>query len=221
MGCWMGRYRLDRPGSNIAHPNPAEEDMKAYSIYGLTFDIDDDGIVPLLPSDSPFTDNAINRFEDFVHLVFGEESFKDNWNFITNCLGKTDEYFTKSTGFWKDHKTIYQKTPIYWLFTSKGGYFKCLAYMHRMTQFTVRDIRDKYLLKYIDFLRNMINPLKSDEATLGREDKKKLAYYEKALKDCEEYDLLLNNVAQKFIKFNLDDGVKVNYAKFGDVLAAI
>ena len=90
-----------------------------------------------------------------------------------------------------------------------------------MTQFTVRDIRDKYLLKYIDFLRNMINPLKSDEATLGREDKKKLAYYEKALKDCEEYDLLLNNVAQKFIKFNLDDGVKVNYAKFGDVLAAI
>lgn len=221
MGCWMGRYRLDRPGLNIAHPNPAEEDMKAYSIYGLTFDIDNDGIVPLLPSDSPFTDNAINRFEDFVHLVFGEESFKDNWNFITNCLGKTDEYFTKSTGFWKDHKTIYQKTPIYWLFSSKGGYFKCLAYMHRMTQFTVRDIRDKYLLKYIDFLRNMINPLKSDEATLGREDKKKLAYYEKALKDCEEYDLLLNNVAQKFIKFNLDDGVKVNYAKFGDVLAAI
>ncbi len=93
--------------------------------------------------------------------------------------------------------------------------------MHRMTQFTARDLRDKYLLKYIDYLRNMMLPLKAEEAVLGGDDKKKLAYYEKALKDCEEYDLLLNNVAQKYITFDLDDGVKANYAKFKDVLAAI
>ena len=221
MGCWMGRYRLDRPGLNIAHPNPTEEEKAAYSIYGETFEIDDDGIVPLLPSDSPFTDNAINRLEAFVRLVFGENTFKDNWNFITNCLGKTEDYLFKPSGFWKDHKAMYQKAPIYWLFSSKGGYFKCLVYMHRMTQFTARDLRDKYLLKYIDYLRNMMLPLKAEEAVLGRDDKKKLAYYEKALKDCEEYDLLLNNVAQKYITFDLDDGVKANYAKFKDVLAAI
>lgn len=221
MGCWMGRYRLDRPGLNIAHPNPTEEEKAAYSIYGETFEIDDDGIVPLLPSDSPFTDNAINRLEAFVRLVFGEDTFKDNWNFITNCLGKTEDYLFKPSGFWKDHKAMYQKAPIYWLFSSKGGYFKCLVYMHRMTQFTARDLRDKYLLKYIDYLRNMMLPLKAEEAVLGRDDKKKLAYYEKALKDCEEYDLLLNNVAQKYITFDLDDGVKANYAKFKDVLAAI
>lgn len=221
MGCWMGRYRLDRPGLNIAHLNPTEEEKAAYSIYGETFEIDDDGIVPLLPSDSPFTDNAINRLEAFVRLVFGEDTFKDNWNFITNCLGKTEDYLFKPSGFWKDHKAMYQKAPIYWLFSSKGGYFKCLVYMHRMTQFTARDLRDKYLLKYIDYLRNMMLPLKAEEAVLGRDDKKKLAYYEKALKDCEEYDLLLNNVAQKYITFDLDDGVKTNYAKFKDVLAAI
>jgi len=221
MGCWMGRYRLDRSGLNIAHPNPTEEEKAAYSIYSETFEIDDDGIVPLLPSDSPFTDNAINRLEAFVRLVFGENTFKDNWNFITNSLGKTEDYLFKPSGFWKDHKTMYQKAPIYWLFSSKGGYFKCLVYMHRMTQFTVRDLRDKYLLKYIDYLRNMMLPLKAVEAVLGRDDKKKLAYYEKALKDCEEYDLLLNNVAQKYITFDLDDGVKTNYAKFKDVLAAI
>ena len=221
MGCWMGRYRLDRPGLNVAHPNPKDEETAAYSIYGQTFKIDDDGIVPLLPSDSPFTDNAINRLEDFIRLVFGENTFKDNWNFITNSLGKTEEYFTKPSGFWKDHKSMYQKAPIYWLFSSRGGYFKCLVYMHRMTQFTARDLRDKYLLKYIEYLRNMLVPLKTNEATLGRDDKKKLVYYENALKDCEEYDLLLNNIAQKFISFDLDDGVKVNYAKFKDVLATI
>ena len=221
MGCWMGRYRLDCSGLNIAHPNPTEEEKAAYSIYGETFEIDDDGIVPLLPSESPFTDNAINRLEAFVRLVFGEDTFKDNWNFITNCLGKTEDYLFKPSGFWKDHKAMYQKTPVYWLFSSKGGYFKCLVYMHRMTQFTARDLRDKYLLKYIDYLRNMMLPLKAEEAVLGGDDKKKLAYYEKAIKDCEEYDLLLNNVAQKYITFDLDDGVKANYAKFKDVLAAI
>lgn len=221
MGCWMGRYRLDKPGLHIAHPNPSEEEKEPYFIYGETFEIDKDGIVPLLPRECPFTDNAINRFENFVRLVFGEETFTDNWNFITNCLGNTEEYFTRTTGFWKDHKNMYQKTPIYWLFSSAGGYFKCLVYMHRMNQFTVRDLRVKYLQKYIDYLRNMIKPLRAEEATLGKEEKRKLVYYENALKDCEEYDLLLNNVAQKFIIFDLDDGVKANYAKFGNVLATI
>ena len=116
---------------------------------------------------------------------------------------------------------MYQKTPIYWLFSSKKGTFKCLVYMHRMNQFTAREVRDKYLLKYIEFLRNMIKPLEAEEATLGREDKKKLKGYKEALADCEEYDLRLHEVAQKFIDFDLDDGVKKNYAKFGDILATI
>ena len=50
---------------------------------------------------------------------------------------------------------------------------------------------------------------------------KLLESYKKALEECEQYDLRLHEVAQKFIAFDLDDGVKVNYAKFGDVLANI
>ena len=93
--------------------------------------------------------------------------------------------------------------------------------MHRMNQFTAREVREKYLLKYIEFLRNMIKPLEAEEASLGRADKKRLESYKKALEECEEYDLRLHEVAQKFIAFDLDDGVGVNYAKFGYVVQKI
>lgn len=221
IGCMMGRYRLDRPGLHIAHPDAKDSEKVDYPYNGDLFSIDDDGIIPLLPRDCPFSDNAIIRLENFIRLVFGEDHFKDNWNYITQTLGNTENYLLKPTGFWKDHKAMYQKTPIYWLFSSKKGTFKCLVYMHRMNQFTAREVRDKYLLKYIEFLRNMIKPLEAEEATLGREDKKKLKGYKEALADCEEYDLRLHEVAQKFIDFDLDDGVKKNYAKFGDILATI
>lgn len=221
IGCMMGRYRLDRPGLHIAHPDAKDSEKVDYPYNGDLFSIDDDGIIPLLPRDCPFSDNAIIRLENFIRLVFGEDHFKDNWNYITQTLGNTENYLLKPTGFWKDHKAMYQKTPIYWLFSSKKGTFKCLVYMHRMNQFTAREVRDKYLLKYIEFLRNMIKPLEAEEAILGREDKKKLKGYKEALADCEEYDLRLHEVAQKFIDFDLDDGVKKNYAKFGDILATI
>lgn len=221
IGCMMGRYRLDRPGLHIAHPNAKDSEKVDYPYNGDLFSIDDDGIIPLLPRDCPFSDNAIIRLENFIRLVFGDDNFKDNWNYITQTLGNTENYLLRPTGFWKDHKAMYQKTPIYWLFSSKKGTFKCLVYMHRMNQFTAREVRDKYLLKYIEFLRNMIKPLEAGEATLGREDKKKLKGYKEALADCEEYDLRLHEVAQKFIDFDLDDGVKKNYAKFGDILATI
>lgn len=221
IGCMMGRYRLDRPGLHIAHPDAKDSEKVDYPYNGDLFSIDDDGIIPLLPRDCPFSDNVIIRLENFIRLVFGDDNFKDNWNFITQTLGNTENYLLRPTGFWKDHKAMYQKTPIYWLFSSKKGTFKCLVYMHRMNQFTAREVRDKYLLKYIEFLRNMIKPLEAGEATLGREDKKKLKGYKEALADCEEYDLRLHEVAQKFIDFDLDDGVKKNYAKFGDILATI
>lgn len=221
IGCMMGRYRLDRPGLHIAYPDVTDAEKVDYSYNGDLFSIDDDGIIPLLPRDCPFNDNAIIRLENFVRQVFGEDNFKDNWNYITSVLGDTEGYLTKPTGFWKDHKAMYQNTPIYWLFSSKNGAFKCLVYMHRMNQFTAREVREKYLLKYIEFLRNMIKPLEAEEASLGRADKKRLESYKKALEECEEYDLRLHEVAQKFIAFDLDDGVKVNYAKFGDVLANI
>jgi hypothetical protein len=44
---------------------------------------------------------------------------------------------------------------------------------------------------------------------------------EVALEECKEYHDRLHVVADKAIGFDLDDGVVVNYQKFGDVLPTI
>ena len=119
-GTWMGRYRLDKPGLHIAHPNPAKEELAPYMYRGEQIEIDDDGIIPLMPKDSGFSDNACQRFSDFIRHTLGGEKQTENLNFVEKCLGKTiEQYFIKD--FWKDHKKMYQNRPIYWLFSSKKG----------------------------------------------------------------------------------------------------
>ena len=220
IGCMMGRYRLDKPGLAIAHPNATAEKMAPYQYKGETFTMDDDGIIPLMSRDSAFSDNAVNRFTDFLRVTLGAESLTENLNFVEKCLGKTvEDYLAKD--FWTDHKKMYQNKPIYWLFSSKKGAFKCLTYMHRMDAYTAELVRKNYLLKHIDYLAGKIAGLEQDEANLSSGDRKKLAGYRKDYAECIEYDERLQLVASKQIAFDLDDGVVVNYAKFGDVLAKI
>ncbi len=221
MGCWMGRYRLDKPGLNIAHPNPSAEELASYEMYGKTFEIDDDGIVPLMDEESPFADNAVSRMKDFVSTVFGADHLAENLNYIRECLGITlEKYFL--TGFWKDHLARYQKRPIYWLFQSnnKNPAFQVLVYMHRMDAYSCEKVRT-YLLSYIDYLKQRINQLEQNAETLSPAETRKLIKMKDNLKECLSYEERLHHVANQQIAFDLDDGVKVNYAKFGDVLAAI
>ena len=220
IGCWMGRYRLDKPGLHIAHPNPTAEEVCTYTHNGNEFEIDDDGIIPILSADSQFADNACNRLRDFLRIAFDEEDLQENINFIETCLGKSLEaYFIKD--FWKDHKKMYQNRPIYWLFSSKKGAFQCLAYMHRMDAYTVERVRSKYLLPHMDWLTHRINELRADDAMLTTAQRKTVERLEKELAECREYHERLHYVADRQIAFDLDDGVVVNYAKFGDVLAKI
>ena len=220
IGCWMGRYRLDKPGLHIAHPNPTEEEVCTYTYNGSELDIDDDGIIPILSADSSFADNACHRMRDFLRIAFGEENLLENINFIETCLGKSIEaYFMKD--FWKDHKKMYQNRPIYWLFSSKKGAFQCLAYMHRMDAYTVERVRSKYLLPHMDWLTHRINELRANDAMLTTAQRKTAELLEKELAECHEYHERLHYVADQQISFDLDDGVVVNYAKFGDILAKI
>ena len=220
IGCMMGRYRLDRPGLHIAYPNPAAADIEAYDFQGEKFEIDDDGIIPLLSRDCPFDDNAYNRVVKFIRQVFGESFLNENLNFIEDALGKTIEnYFVKD--FWKDHKKMYSNRPIYWLFSSKKGAFQCMTYMHRMNPYTAEVVRSKYLLPYIDFLKNKIAADMERASSLSTVERKNLDKMQAALDECLEYEELLHDVADRQIRFDLDDGVVVNYAKFGDVLAKI
>jgi type II restriction/modification system DNA methylase subunit YeeA len=116
---------------------------------------------------------------------------------------------------------MYQNRPIYWLFSSAKGAFKCLAYMHRMDAYTAERVRQNYLLPYIEYLQNQIADLEKRAASLSTAENRKLQNFQKALEECREYHERLQVVAEHAIAFDLDDGVIVNYAKFGDVLAKI
>ncbi len=220
VGCMMGRYRLDKPGLHIAHPEPTAEEIAPYSYHGRKYEIDDDGILPLMNSDCGFSDNAPLRVADFVRIAFGEETQVENLNYMEQCLGKTlEQYFVKD--FWKDHKKMYQNRPIYWLFASKKGTFQVIAYMHRMNAYTVERIRAKYLLPFIEHLEQEIKKLDMRRAELTTKESKQLQTLQKQLDECREYHERLQVVAEQAISFDLDDGVVVNYAKFGDVLQKI
>lgn len=220
VGCMLGRYRLDRPGLHIAHPDPTDEETASYMYNEQTWEIDDDGIMPLMTNDCGFSDNASYRFADFLHVALGEEVHVENLNYVEQCLGKTiEQYFVKD--FWKDHKKMYQNRPIYWLFASKKGSFQVIAYMHRMNAYTVERIRAKYLLPFIEHLEQEINKLDLRRAELTTKESKQLQTLQKQLDECREYHERLQVVAEQAISFDLDDGVAVNYAKFGDILQKV
>ena len=220
IGCWMGRYRLDQPGLYIAHPNAKEEEIVTYPYGDEKLTIDDDGIIPVLPYECPFEDNLQNRIVDFVRIAFGNDSLAENLNFVEQCLGSTiEKYLDKE--YWKNHKKMYQNRPIYWLWSSKKGAFKVISYMHRMDAYTAERVRSKYLLPYIEYLNNKIADLESRAAQLSVGESRKLDALRKAHTECVEYHERLQVVAEQAIAFDLDDGVVVNYAKFGDVLAKI
>lgn len=217
VACMMGRYRLDKKGLHIAHPNPTAEETAPYIYNKVEFEIDEDGIIPLMPNDCGFSDNASNRFSDFVRIALGDEKHVKNLNYVEKCLGKTvEQYFVKD--FWKDHKKMYQNRPIYWLFASKKGAFQCIAYMHRMNAYTAERIRAKYLLPYIETLQARITDLDNRRSELTTRESKQLQQLTKTLEECQEYHDRLQVVAEQAIAFDLDDGVVVNYAKFGDVV---
>ena len=220
VGCMLGRYRLDKPGLHIAHPNPTDEEIAPYEYNGEQWEIDDDGIMPLMPNDCGFSDNGSARFADFIRVALGNEEHVANLNYVEKCLGKTlEQYFVKD--FWKDHKKMYQNRPIYWLFSSKKGAFQVIAYMHRMNAYTAERVRSKYLLPYIEHLEAEIDKLDARRAELSTKETKQLQALQKQLDECREYHERLQVVAEQAISFDLDDGVVVNYAKFGDILQKI
>lgn len=220
VGCMLGRYRLDKPGLHIAHSNPTDEEIAPYEYNGEQWEIDDDGIMPLMPNDCGFSDNASARFADFIRVALGNEEHVENLNYVEKCLGKPlEQYFVKD--FWKDHKKMYQNRPIYWLFSSKKGAFQVIAYMHRMNAYTAERVRSKYLLPYIEHLESEIDKLDARRAELSTKETKQLQALQKQLDECREYHERLQVVAEQAISFDLDDGVVVNYAKFGDILQKI
>lgn len=219
IGCIMGRYSIDHKGLILANQGDGLEEYHQL-VPESRFEPDDDGIVPLMGENSPFSDNAVNRISEMVKVVFGSDSQTENLNYIEATLGKSlSDYLQKD--FWKDHKKMYQKRPIYWLFASTKGAFQCMVYMHRMDAYVVGKVRIKYLLPYIEWLKAKIEELMVRQAELSSLERRQLRDYNKWLDECREYDVRLHEVANQQISIDLDDGVVVNYAKYGDVLAKL
>lgn len=219
IGCMMGRYRLDQPGLHIAQPNPTHEEVCTYDFNGHEFEIDDDGIIPLMGSNCTFPDDAVNRFNYFLEVVWGAETLTQNKNFLVDCLNQEiEKYLVKD--FWKDHCQTYKKKPIYWLFASEKGAFQVLTYMHRMNRFTAEKIRSKYLLKHLQYLQQEIGLLENMSG-LSRDEQKRLDTLRTQYDECVRYELLLKDCADHQIEFDLDDGVTVNYELFKGVVAPI
>ena len=219
VGCMMGRYSIDKSGLILANQGDGLEQYNE-QVPESRFEPDDDGIIPLMSAQSDFADNATVRFKQWLVAAFGEETLVENLNFIEKCLGKSiDDYFVKD--FWKDHKKMYQNRPIYWLFSSKKGAFQCLAYMHRMDAYTAERIRTKYLLPHIEWLMQKQSEMEANAANLNARERKELDSIGKQIDECREYHDRLHVIADEQIAFDLDDGVVINYAKFGDVLTKL
>ncbi|HCD5121000.1 BREX-1 system adenine-specific DNA-methyltransferase PglX [Vibrio parahaemolyticus] len=238
LGCMMGRFSLDREGLVYAHSgNQGFKELVAEGAY-KTFPADDDGIVPLAAEEWLFDDDATSRFRDFVKTVWGEEHLQENLDFVAEslCLDaikpKKNEssmetirrYF--STQFYKDHLKTYKKRPIYWLFSSgKEKAFECLVYLHRYNESTLARMRTEYVTPLMGKLETQHSVLTESRtnasSTEQRRIDKELKSIEKKQSELRAFDEELKHLAEMKISIDLDDGVKVNYGKFGNLLADV
>jgi hypothetical protein len=220
IGLFMGRYRLDKPGLNIAHPNPSKEELASYTYNHGEVIIDQDAILPIMGKNCNFNDDIVKQFTQLLDTIWGHEQRTENINFIQECLDKDLEKFLVND-FWNYHCSMYKKTPIYWLFSSNKGAFQVLVYMHRINEFTVEKIRANYLLEHLKYLKSEIAQKEANARNLSTAEAKQLDKLRVDLIECEQYDLALKNVADQQIKFDLDDGVAKNYELFETVVAKI
>lgn len=224
IGCMFGRYSLDTDGIAFAGGN---WDSSKYK----TFIPDEDAIIPITDQDY-FADDIVERFTEFVKVVYGEDNLEKNLRFIAKALGNGDEapqhvlrnYFIKD--FFADHCKIYQKRPIYWLFDSgRKNAFKALVYIHRYKPDTIARLRTGYLhevqAKYAADAESLEKALTAGTGGNQTQMKKELSALKAKQEEMHVFEEKIHHYADSRISIDLDDGVKHNYALFADVLAKL
>jgi len=217
-----------------------DEDTTCFS--KAAFQPDADGIVPIT-DELWYEDDAANRIREFLLAVWGNpsphpppqgEGVDANMAWLTESLGQKANETPIETirrylagSFFKDHLQTYKKRPIYWLFSSgKQGTFQALVYLHRYHESTLARMRAEYDVPLTGKIQSRIEMLEKDAAAAASN-----ATRSKLNKDIEKlrkkhgellaYDEKLRHYADQRIRLDLDDGVKVNYGKFGDLLAEV
>jgi type II restriction/modification system DNA methylase subunit YeeA len=229
IGCMMGRYSLNEPGLIYAHSGNEGFDPKKYE----TFPADEDGIVPLTEFHWS-EDDAAKRLEKFIATAWPAEHLQQNLEFVAESLGPKRGESPRETirrylaaGFFKHHMKLYKKRPIYWLFSSGKQYgFQALVYLHRYNEGTLSRMRTEYVVPLLGKMPSRIDQLTDDIAGATSSQHRKRLEKEKTtltkqLAEVQAYDEKLRHYADQRITLDLDDGVKVNYGKFGDLLAEV
>ncbi|WP_434801414.1 BREX-1 system adenine-specific DNA-methyltransferase PglX [Vibrio parahaemolyticus] len=238
IGCMMGRFSLDVEGLVYANNDISSFEKLVNNGCYSSFPADEDGIIPLTEQEW-FKDDATNRFREFLQVVWGEEHLQENLDFVAEslCLNaikpKKSESALEtirrylSTQFYKDHLKTYKKRPIYWLFSSgKQKAFECLVYLHRYNEGTLSRMRTEYVTpllgKYDAYAEQLEKQIETADSTSeANRFKKELDALIKKQVELREFDDKLKHYADMRISLDLDDGVKVNYGKFGDLLADV
>lgn len=227
VGCMFGRYSLDKEGLILANQGEKLEDYLVKvekQELELSFVPDEDNIVPVL-DDEWFEDDIVGRFHEFLRASFGNQNFEKNLSFVEESIGKDiRKYFVKD--FYKDHIQRYKKRPIYWMFSSPKGSFNVLVYMHRYTADTLNQILNGYLNEYREKLKTRMETLdhlmisgSPSEQNKAAKEKDKIQL---VLLELQEYEReVLYPLATERISIDLDDGVLVNYNKFGNAIAPV
>ncbi len=225
VGCMFGRYSLDKPGLILANQGETLEDYLRQVPYP-TFLPDKDNAIPMLDGNW-FEDDIVDRFKKFLRITFGEEHYEENLAFIENTLGRDiRNYFLRE--FYGHHVKTYKKRPIYWLFSSPKGNFNALIYMHRYRPDTVSVVLNDYLREFRAKLTARKAQLEAVSISASAPQREKTAALrdidklDKVLKELREYeDEVLFPLATRRLEIDLDDGVKVNYNKFGSALKKV
>lgn len=227
VGCLFGRYGLQNKGIITS-------DDKCEDIYD-GFVPDPDNIVPIC-DDEYFNDDIVHKFVEFLGVYFNKEDLEINLSYIAGIIGGKGSsrecirnYFINS--FFTEHCDRYSitgsgKRPIYWLFDSgKKNGFKCLVYMHKYRQDTIARIRTDYIHEQQSRYRTEIENIEQRLSSASSSERVKLTKQLKKISEQAEelrlYEEKVHHLADQMISINLDDGVKINYDKFKDVLAKI
>ena len=242
VGCMLGRYSPYVDGllyaggawDYAAVCQRIAEGVKTCDFYDESLGLflpDKDGIVPIT-DDEYFADDIVSRTVDFIRKVYGADTLDENLRFVAKALGNKGDsprevlrnYYLKD--FYTDHLRTYQKRPIYWQFDSgKQDSLRCLAYLHRYDQDTIARIRTDYVHELQDRLRVQLEDAQrtaeSGDGRMRTAAVKRAQKLEKQLIEMGKYEEIVHHYADMRLALDLDDGVKVNYAKLGELLTKI
>lgn len=232
IGCFFGRFSTLESGFKITGKVlPTDQvflENKSFKDY-----VCKDGIIPVTEK-KWFENDAAARFISLLSDSWPNINLDKSIVFVAEAItnkacdvaeDSIRKYFAND--FYKFHLQMYKKRPIYWLFTS-GKYkaFQCLIYIHRYDEGTLAIMRTDYVIPLqrkisarIEQLSGDITSEKSASILKKLEIEKELLTKQKL--ELYDFDEKLRHFADKKIIIDLDDGIKVNYTKFGDLLAEV